>query len=293
MKLRSVFFIIFQFAFCQSYAQNNIYKVSFTHDNDLFFITDKYYSARDHLSFSTLLKDQKETKRYLEFKIGQNIYSPENKKLPDTSRFDRPFAGWLFLKTKFTKAFTDKIWSTGFEIGLTGPQSFADKVQRNFHKLIKDEIPSWYLQIPNDLHVNINFEYQKNFINKHILIYSNFALGTKDIFAEGGLEWFFGSHYNFAKNAYAGLSSHQDKEWFISLGGFYRHVFYNALIEGSFFNDDAIFTKDIQNSLGLIRVQGFRRWKNKSIDMTYHFNTKEISEASSHSYLSVSISRYF
>lgn len=292
--LKYFLFIVFiQFFQYKLMAQNKDMKIEFTHVNDLYFITDKYYSAGNHLSFASLIKGQKQGKTILSFKIGQNIYTPSKKSKPDTSRFDRPFAGWLFLKTEFTKAATDEMWSVGIEFGLTGPQSKGDKVQRNYHRLINEQLPSWHQQIPNDIHANINFEHQKNLINKHLLTHSNLSLGTKDIFAEAGLEWFWGSHYNFAQNTYKGIPSHQDKEWFISLGGFYRYVFYNALIEGSLFNDDAIFTKDIQNNLGLFRLRGFYRWNNKSIDMTYHFNTKEIKETTSFSNLSISISHYF
>lgn len=292
--LKYFLFIVFiQFLQNKFFAQNKEMRIGFTHDNDLYFITDKYYSAGNHLSFSTFLKNQEHDKRLLGFKFGQNIYTPDKKSIPDTSRFDRPFAGWFFLKTEFTKATTDDMWSVGIEIGLTGSQSQADKIQRNYHRLINEQLPSWHQQIPNDIHANINFEYQKNLINKHFLTYSNLSLGTKDIFVENGIEWFWGSHYNFADNAYNGLAKHKDKEWFISLGGFYRYVFYNALIEGSLFNNDAVFTKDIQNSLSLFRLRGFYRWKNKSIEMTYHFNTKEIKETNSFSYLSISISHYF
>lgn len=293
MKLVTTAILFLQCWLYILYAQQNDFKLSFTHNNDLYFLTDKYYSAGNHLTLTKFLKENNNKKQLVAVTIGQDILTPAKKSIPDTTRFDRPFAGWLFFDAEFTQASSSEIWLMGITFGLTGPQSLADNVQRNYHRLINEQLPTWYLQIPNDFQVNLNFKHQKNLINKHLLTHSLVRLGTKDIFVEGGLEWFWGSHYNFFDNAFAGLSNHSNKEWFISVGAFYKYAFYNALIEGSIFNNSAPFTKDIENHLGLIRFRGFYKINNKSLEMTYHFNTKEVKTTSSHSYLSLKLSIYF
>lgn len=287
------FFLLVQSCLFQLNAQQQ-FKLSFTHDNDLYFLTDRYYSAGNNLSFTTYLSKKKQSqKRLLKFTIGQNILTPAKKSIPDTTRFDRPFAGWLFVDTELSMASSTDLFFMEISLGLTGPQSLADKTQRNYHRLIGEQLPTWYLQIPNEFHANLNFKYQKNLTNKHLLTHSSVAFGTKDIFIENGLEWFWGSHYNFFENAFTGISNHLAKEWFLTIGAFYKYTFYNALIEGSLFNNKAPFTKEIENHVGLIRLRGFYKVNNKSLEMSYHFNSKENKEASSHSFLSIKLSIYF
>ncbi|MGX1023892.1 lipid A-modifier LpxR family protein [Psychroflexus sp. MBR-150] len=296
MGLSKIFYTVFVFinlSLYNLYAQGINHKISFTHDNDLYFITDRYYSAGNHLSFGFGLKRKDDKHQFLNFTIGQNIYTPNKKSLPDTARFDRPFAGWLFLKTEFTHSTANDIWSLQLEMGLTGSQSLADKVQRNYHELIGEQLPSWHLQIPNDFHSNLGVQYQKGFWNNRLISYSAVKLGTKDIYIQNGLELFWGSHHKLNQNSYIGLAKHHDKEWFVNFGTYYRYVFYNALIEGHLFNDNAVFTKNTTNHLFLLKLKAFYRWKRNSIEVSYHFNTKENKDAKSQSYLGLTLSRYF
>jgi len=277
----------------QLYAQETNHKISFTHDNDLYFLTDRYYSAGSHLSFGFNFEHKKENKNTFNFTLGQNIYTPDKKRLADTTRFDRPFAGWLFFKTEYLQSTHDKIWAFQIDLGLTGSQSLADKTQRNYHRLIGEQVPSWFLQIPNDFHSDIGFRYQQGFLDNKVISYSSVKIGTRDIYIQNGLELFWGSHRSFIENAFTGIAKHSDKEWFLNFGTYYKYVFHNALIEGHLFNNNAVFTKEIENHLLLFTLRGFYRWKKNSIEFSYHFNSKENNEAKSHSFLSITLSKYF
>lgn len=292
-KLFTVFFLFINLFVFELIGQEINHKISFTHDNDLYFITDRYYSAGNHLSYTTRIKNNDNKLSILNFTLGQNIYTPDKKALPDTTRFDRPFAGWLFFKTEFTQSSEDEIWSWQLDLGLTGPQSLADNAQRNYHRLIGEQLPSWYLQIPNDFHSNVGLRFQKGFSENKFISYTKAKLGTKDIYIQNGVELFWGSHHRFNQNSFTGMPKHNDKEWFVNFGSYYKYVFYNALIEGHLFNNNAVFTKNITNHLLLFKLRGFYRWKKNSIEATYHFNTKENSEAKSQSYLSITLSKYF
>ncbi len=275
------------------FAQETTTKLSFTHDNDLYFLTDKYYSAGNYISFAKKLKNKNKSQQILSFSFGQKIYTPKRKKLPDTTRFDRPFAGWLFLEAELIESTENDIWSAQLEVGLTGSQSLAGKTQRSYHKLIDEQIPSWYLQIPNDFLSNLSARYQKGFFGNRLISQSSLKLGTKDIFIQNGVELFWGSHMKFNQNSYTGIASHQSKEWFVNIGSYYRYVFHNTFIEGHIFQSIAVFTKEITNHLFLLKLKGFYRWKNNSIEMIYHFNTKENAGARTHSYLGITLSKYF
>lgn len=267
--------------------------IRFTHDNDLYFLTDKQYSAGNHFELSTRLTSTPEDFTSLAFTIGQNIYTPTKKSRPDTTRFDRPFAGWLFLKTRYTKATGSKIWSAQLETGVTGPQALGGQVQRGYHEFIGEQLPSWHLEIPNRFHVDATASFTKGFFNNALFIKSAGALGTKTTFIEQGLGLFWGSHSNFDQNSLTGLARHQDKEWLISIGGSYQYVFYNSLIEGGIWNQQAVFTSSLIHHKLLLKLRGFYRWKTKSLEFTYNFNSKETPESSSHSFVGITVSHYF
>lgn len=267
--------------------------IRFTHDNDLYFLTDKQYSAGNHFEISTRLNSTPEDYTSLTFTLGQNIYTPTKKSRPDTTRFDRPFAGWLFLKTKFAKAAESQIWTAQLETGITGPQAYGGKVQRSYHELIGEQLPSWHLQIPNRFHVDATASYRKGFFNNAVFIKSSASLGTKTTFIEQGLGLFWGSHSKFNQNSLTGLARHQDKEWFLSIGGFYHYVFHNSLIEGGLWNKQAAFTSSLIHHKLLLKLKGFYRWKTKSLEFTYNLNSKETPEAASHSFVGITVSHYF
>lgn len=267
--------------------------VRFRHDNDLYFLTDKQYSAGNHLEFSTRLTSTSENYTSMTFTIGQDIYTPSKKSKPDTTRFDRPFAGWLFLKTKFTKAAETQIWTAQLETGVTGPQAHGDEVQRNYHELIGEQLPSWHLQIPNRFHVDAEASYKKGFFNNSLFMNTLVSLGTKTTFMEQGLGLIWGSHSAFNQNSITGLARHQAKEWLISIASSYRYVFYNSLIEGGLWDRQAEFTSSLIHHKLLMTLKGFYRWKTKSLEFTYNFNSKETPEASSHSFVGITVSHYF
>lgn len=276
-----------------SYAQILNQAVRFTHDNDLYFLTDKQYSAGSHLEYSTQLSSSVEDYKSLSFTLGQNIYTPTKKSRPDTTRFDRPFAGWLFLKTKFTKATENQVLSVQLETGFTGPQAFGGKVQRNYHKFINEQLPSWYLQIPNRFHVDALGSYRKGFLNNSFFIKSSVSLGTKTSFIEQGIGLYLGSHSSYHQNSIAGIANHLDKEWFVTLSSFYQYVFFESLIEGAQWNREATFTSPIIHHKLVMNFKVFYRWKTKSLEFSCNLNSKETPKSSSHSYVGITLSHYF
>lgn len=96
----------------------------------------------------------------LRFTVGQNMYTPRDLTVRDRIIGDRPYGGWLYLGTR-TEAATGsqrsgfglnqgRQWGLGLDIGVVGPSSKADTVQRWWHESVAKEAPrpeGWEHQI--------------------------------------------------------------------------------------------------------------------------------------------------
>ena len=95
--------------------------------------------------------------------IGQNIYTPENTYTVDLVHGERPYAGWMYLgfgmlanqgRENFDRY--DKIL---LELGVIGPQAFAEDIQTFWHSLLGLHVPEgWDNQIENEPGVVIYYE---------------------------------------------------------------------------------------------------------------------------------------
>jgi len=101
--------------------------------------------------------------RGIEFSIGQNIYTPNDIEDPDLIADDRPYAGWLygsFTLLGILEETADYRVSNAFEItiGVVGPSSMADEVQRRCHKIIDARTPEgWDHQLQDEFGLNLTY----------------------------------------------------------------------------------------------------------------------------------------
>ncbi|WP_295641782.1 lipid A deacylase LpxR family protein [uncultured Methylibium sp.] len=80
--------------------------------------------------------------------FGQNIYTPSDIERVDQQVFDRPWGGWLFAGTGLSLFDGPRHRSVEVKLGVVGPASMAEQVQRGFHKIIKDDDPAgWRNQL--------------------------------------------------------------------------------------------------------------------------------------------------
>ena len=91
------------------------------------------------------------------FVIGQNMYTPEDILDPNPIPNDRPYAGWLYVGTLFqrqARVNPHLAALEGFEVnlGIVGPQSYADEMQRISHQWrFPEDIPQgWANQLQNE-----------------------------------------------------------------------------------------------------------------------------------------------
>lgn len=104
--------------------------------------------------------------------IGQHIFTPGTLSDPNLIPDDRPYAGWLYLGERImVRSALDErrvnYHAFDLQIGLVGPQAQGEWAQRDFHKLIGDEIPlGWDNQLPNEPHVFASYRFtRRNLVN--------------------------------------------------------------------------------------------------------------------------------
>ena len=169
-------------------------------ENDLYFLTDEYYSSGIFIERGKVI-EKDSIKKFKIWELGQEIYTPSDTDSKDFQNYDYPFGGWTFLKyiLQIEKK-NNGFFEYGFQFGLTGEWSLADRVQNFYHKkIINADIPTWEAQIPKALHLNIftSYYFQTEIIPK-IFMYRKFKaiLGTQRI----AIETNFGLNYGINVN---------------------------------------------------------------------------------------------
>ena len=95
--------------------------------------------------------------RQLSLIVGQNIFTPEDISRQDLILYDRPYAGWLYVgfgliaerEGRFNPVDTFEL-----DLGVVGPWSLAETVQKNWHEFINTVEPKgWDNQLMNSCRV--------------------------------------------------------------------------------------------------------------------------------------------
>lgn len=95
---------------------------------------------------------------YASWSLAQEMNSPDDIKDPNPPLDDQPYSGILYVDSTLYARRGD--WTHGWQLklGVVGPASQADNVQRDFHKLIGDDKPrGWDTQLPDEPVVNLTY----------------------------------------------------------------------------------------------------------------------------------------
>jgi len=197
------------------HAQDIDEQLVFALSNDKFADQDKYFTSGLYLTYQKnqnkdfILRKTSENKLQYSVGIGNEIYSPTSLSSINTEEFDRPFAGWLFGKLEVRSIKEKSAFFLGFETGITGEESLSGGFQIGFHDLFSiDSRPTWIEQI--------EFKWLFNFKTTHVFnwhLNQNNALqyrispslGTKDIYLENDISYFFGRFNTFQNSVRTGI----------------------------------------------------------------------------------------
>lgn len=95
---------------------------------------------------------------YASWSLAQEMNTPDDITDPNPSPDDQPYSGILYVDS--TLYARKEAWTHAWQLklGVVGPASRADGVQRDFHKLIGADKPrGWDTQLPNEPVVNLTY----------------------------------------------------------------------------------------------------------------------------------------
>ncbi len=108
--------------------------------------------------------------------IGQEMYTPTYIEIAQIQKYDRPYAGWLYMGHTLVSVDSkrSKKMTSSLMLGVMGPLSLAQETQTFVHKLIDSPKPlGWANQIKNDIGINYYTKYEARFIRQ---LHKNFDL---------------------------------------------------------------------------------------------------------------------
>lgn len=150
-------------------------EVSVSLDNDIIFFEDYYYTAGMDVTYRRILKPQSflfklgkphssvdgdSTKVIFTGRAGAKIYTPFDILKTDPKDMDRAYAGWSYVDLEISN-FPKPSASNSYllEVGLTGPSSGMEKVQKWMHHITGFDQPAgWKYQLPDEVAVNIRYQ---------------------------------------------------------------------------------------------------------------------------------------
>jgi hypothetical protein len=107
------------------------------------------------------------SRNYLQFVLRMEMYSPSDITKADPPPDAHPYAGLLYLDTSVNARhrFSDHRFT--FRLGLVGPATGVEHVQRWVHELIGSEIPQgWDTQLKNEPIVNLFYQYNRRLFRR-------------------------------------------------------------------------------------------------------------------------------
>lgn len=127
--------------------------------------------------------------------FGQNIYTPQDTDLVIPDPDDRPYAGWSYLELSFISK-TQRVMDTvSIQLGIVGPHSYAEDVQKAVHRWINDDQPrGWDSQLKDEPAINVSYERKWRFaaralsdvIGADFIPHAGASLGNVQTYANAG-----------------------------------------------------------------------------------------------------------
>jgi len=285
-------------------GQNINEQIEFRIDNDQFAFKDRYYTNGLFLTYKKkidhnfLFFTKEGGEIQYEIRFGHEVYNPQKKRLSDVNEFHRPFAGWLFGAFSVGKIKTKEAFFITLESGVTGDESKAKDFQNWIHSTFNfGREVIWIEQIEFKWLFNLKVQYIYDLLldkNNALQFETRPTIGTKDISLENKVTYFFGKFNDLQNTSRAEVIDKKENNemfGFLSLG--HSYVVHNALIEGSLFKDDLLFTTNATNNVINWKFGVVNKHKKTTLKLIYTFNTKETKASSGHSYASLIFSRNF
>ena len=261
-------------------------ELSFTYDNDNYFGTDQYYSSGAKINYSRHVesdtkfykkfhsKKTDSTKLIIRYTYGHQMITPSDIKLRPEQllSMDRPYAGWHYASFSIDNYPSNKAKNSyKITLGLIGEESGIGNLHEWWHKSFGIKHPrGWDTEIRTEPIINLQYNRLQSFkIYNGMNVVTNSHVqtgnGANKIGQSATIRWGKSNTIDNSSFANSRLSNKmpqidnndpQEEEGFIFYGWDASYVLNNVLIQGSLFNDQSPYVKDIEQ-LVYIRKFGF------------------------------------
>ena len=146
-------------------------------ENDLFSTTDSQYSSGEKFGalyhvdnptnplYDILVLDLGKYDAYVSFALVNQIYTPADLTQTGLIEDDRPYAGWTYAEYGIHKSTSDHLRSLYLHIGMVGPASKSEQIQKGIHEITGSKPPmGWDNQLENELGVNLQYVHKWRFV---------------------------------------------------------------------------------------------------------------------------------
>lgn len=125
------------------------------------------------------LMDDPESDNFASFALGQEVYTAYDIKDPNPGPNEQPYAGVLYFDTGLHTFNDDVRVDWNLRLGIVGPSSGAEEVQKEFHELIDVATPQgWHTQLPDELVLNVDSSLGKLLIDQPLSEDTSVRVGT-------------------------------------------------------------------------------------------------------------------
>ncbi|MGI9545558.1 MAG: lipid A-modifier LpxR family protein [Cyclobacteriaceae bacterium] len=317
--LRPLFGLLFIVASASGKAQireikNPKHEIMVISDNDnyTFNYSDRYYTNGLTLAYSYVGKKSDKLIEGYSSKVirsvilGQHIYTPSDIDTELDQLYDRPYAGWLFIRYSTTRFLPNDITvDFGAELGLSGAYSLAEPIQKWWHGVVKYKQPQgWNKQIASGFGINFTSSASKGWrISKFLDLTSTTGLqfGTHFQNASQDLSLRIGAFnsldYSAHKNSKLSLTKRstclKSTEHFLSAGVKLTSVLQNALIEGSSWPKQSPHQENVHPQFTTYQLGWVSSIKAYTIKIVWYRMSPEVIGGTDHKFVRLFLSHRF
>ncbi|SDI68762.1 hypothetical protein SAMN04487954_10144 [Billgrantia gudaonensis] len=246
------------------------------------------------------------------YRFAHQMYTPDDIRAPWLIEDDRPYAGLLLGGVSLFDRIPHRGWhevrSLDMDVGIVGPASGAEVIQREFHEVVAANEPlGWDHQLDNEPVVNLAYEHAwigRFSLDGYQVEYGpgiGFSLGNLYTYASAGVGLRFGENLERslgipaiapARGGWASFRPDQGFSWyaFASLEG--RYMARNLLLDGNTFQDSHSVEREewVGDALAGLALT----WDRWQLSCSYAWRTDEFVTQDSHdTFGSLTLSRWF
>jgi hypothetical protein len=131
----------------------------YTHGTKLVYLTQPEWEWLEDFSQWHVADSEQRADTVVGFFLGQNIYTPDHVDEPEKrSHEDMVFAGWLYTGMFAQRATDHLLDHLELSMGVIGPSSKAEQVQKAIHDLLNSDDPvGWDEQLSDEFAVDLTF----------------------------------------------------------------------------------------------------------------------------------------